>query len=174
MLLKIPTSFTQIWHRVRVGQGCLTCHPLSCLFVFSLLRHIDGNHKLVQPYGIVIHGGIDGFSRLVVYLKASTNNRPATVLSYFHEFVSRYNLPSRVRCDLGRYMLQTRGLSRGSIITGTSVHNKRIERLWRDVNTIVVLRILNIFLYLESNNVFNPCNEVHLFVFTLSHGESTP
>lgn len=60
-----------------------------------------GNQKLIQPYRIVIHGGIDGFSRLVVYLKASTNNRCATVLSYFHEAFSRYNLPSRTRCDLG-------------------------------------------------------------------------
>ena len=98
-------------------------------------RHIEGNHELIQPYRIVIHGGIDGFSRLVVYLIASTNNRSSAVLNYFQEAVARYNLPSRVRCDLGmenyevgRYMLEARGLNRGSIITGTSVYNQRIER----------------------------------------------
>ena len=123
-----------------------------------MLRRIDGSHKLIQTYRILIRGGIDRFSRLVVYLKASTNNRPATVVNYFHEAVSRYNLHSHVRCDLGManyevgsYMLQTRGLNRGSIITGTSVHNQRIGRLPRDVNRIV----------------FNPCNEVHLFCLHL-------
>ncbi|KAF7653786.1 hypothetical protein LDENG_00078580 [Lucifuga dentata] len=37
------------------------------------LWHIDGNHKLIR-WRIVIHGGIDGFSHLIVYLNASTNN----------------------------------------------------------------------------------------------------
>ena len=99
-------------------------------------RHIDGNHKLIEPYRIVVHGGIDGFSRLVVYLRASTNNRVDTVFSYFQEAPAMYNVPSRVRSDLGmenyevgRFVLETRGLNRGSIITGTSVHNQRIERL---------------------------------------------
>lgn len=45
----------------------------------NCLWHIDGHHSLVT-WGFVIHGGIDGFSRLIVYLKCSTNNRSNAVL----------------------------------------------------------------------------------------------
>jgi len=31
------------------------------------LWHIDGNHKLIR-WRIVIHGGVDGFSRIPIYL----------------------------------------------------------------------------------------------------------
>ena len=109
------------------------------------------------------------FQRMIVFLKASTNNRASTVFSHFQEAVNRYNLPSRVRTDLGlenievaRFMLQARGLNRGSILTGASVHNQRIERLWRDVNSIVCCRFINIFSYLESL-VLDPTDEIHLF-----------
>ncbi|CAB4042624.1 PREDICTED: uncharacterized protein LOC107352934, partial [Paramuricea clavata] len=77
--------------------------------------HLDRNHKLIQPYRFVIHGCIDGYSRKVVFLQASTNNEAATVLSHFQNAVQQYNLPSRVRSDLGfenievaRLMLQER------------------------------------------------------------------
>ena len=129
----------------------------------SFHRHIDGDHKLIEPYRIVIHGEIDGFSRLVVYLRASTNNRASTVLALFREAIRYYNVPSRVRSDrglenveVGRFMIQTRGMNRGSIITGNSVHNQRIERLWREVNRVVVSRFLNVFLFLESTGGFRP------------------
>ena len=93
-------------------------------------KDIDGNHKLIQPYRIVIYGGLDGFLRMIVFLQASTNNRASTALQHFQSAVEHYNLPSRVRSDLGMenievacFMLQERGLNRGSHITEKSVHN---------------------------------------------------
>ena len=40
----------------------------------NALWNLDGYHKLIR-WRIVIHGGIDGFSRLITYLKVSTNNQ---------------------------------------------------------------------------------------------------
>ena len=102
-------------------------------------------------------------------MQASNNNRASTVLILFQDAIANYNLPSRVRSDygmenidVGRFMLANRGLNRGSFITGSSVRNQRIERLWRETNRIIASRFVNIFLYLEQQNVFNPDNELHL------------
>ena len=105
--------------------------------------HMDGNHKLIQGK-FVIHGAIDGFSRLIAFLKCSTNNRAETVLQGFVTATLTYGLPRELRTDMGgenvdawHYMIQQHGNER-CVIVGSSVHNERIGRLWRDVHRAVV------------------------------------
>ena len=62
-------------------------------------RNIDGHHKLIR-WRFVIHGAIDGYSRMIVYLHCSDNNWAYTVLELFEEVVEKNGLPSRVQFDM--------------------------------------------------------------------------
>lgn len=62
--------------------------------------HIDGNHKLIR-WHFVTRGGMDGYSRTVVFLQCSTSNEARTIFSVFTVTVQKHGLPDRVRTDLG-------------------------------------------------------------------------
>lgn len=132
------------------------------------LWHIDTNHKLVR-WRFIIVGGIDGFSRLVTFLRCTDNNTAETVLQCFLSGVEKYGLPNRVRSDKGMenisvadYMLSNKG--DGSMLTGKSTHNQRIERLWRDVYDGVLVYFYNLFYHMEDHNILDPLNPIHLAV----------
>ena len=110
----------------------------------NFLWHIDGYDK-VKPYGIAIHGCIDGFSRKLIWLEAATtNNDPRLIGGYFMNAVEKLDgCPTIVRADCGtengvtrdiqRYLRQTHTDDFGgdrSFLYGRSTANQRIEFLW--------------------------------------------
>ena len=130
--------------------------------------HVDGNHKMIR-WRLVIHAGIDGYSRCVVFVKCSNNNCATTVLNTFLEGVSVFGMPTRVRTDHGgenteiwKHMLTTSG-KQSSVLTGSSVHNERVERMWRDITRCVSSPYISIFRQLESEGLLASDNEVDLF-----------
>ena len=137
------------------------------------LWHIDSNHKLIQ-WKFVVHGCIDGNSPTIIYLKCRTNNLAATALEFFIEGTEKFGIPLRVRTDCGvenvdiaRFMITTRGTGRGNFITGTSVHNQRIEKLWREVNRVLGALYKDLFIFMENNNVLDVDNEIHLLALEI-------
>ena len=62
--------------------------------------------------------GIDGYSRLIVFLKCSDNNRGETVKRNFIEAIHEYGIPSRIRTDQGGENMQV------------AENDVRVERNW--------------------------------------------
>lgn len=94
------------------------------------------------------------------------------MLELFRNAVENCGLPSRVRCDrgtenygVGYYTLNhpQRRSGRGSIITGQSVHNQRIERFWRDIFVGCIAVFYHLFYHLEDCGFLDATNSLDLF-----------
>lgn len=62
------------------------------------------------------------------------------------------------------------GTGRGSVVVnGRSIHNQRIERLWRDVFAGIIISLYRyLFCHMESIGILDPTsNELHLFCLQL-------
>ena len=85
---------------VRQMFWLLSCSTLEKI---NILEAIDFSNRflLFFRWKIVVHGGVDCYSRLPVYLHASDNNRSSTVLTLFWKEVEKFGSPSRVRSAQG-------------------------------------------------------------------------
>lgn len=110
----------------------------------NYLVHTDGYDKL-KPYGIAIHGCIDGYSRRILWLEASSsNNDPKIVGRYYIDFLKKLGrVPRCVRSDAGTENVIIRDLQIAlrlahddtnagcrSFLEGRSTGNQRIEQFW--------------------------------------------
>lgn len=91
------------------------------------------------------------------------------MLELFTESVEHLGLPCRVRGDRGgenigvaNYMLRE-SRSHTGFIAGRSVHNQRIERLWRDLFSSCTCLFYQLFYYMEANAILDIDNEIHIF-----------
>jgi AraC-like DNA-binding protein len=71
--------------------------------------HMDGQHKLIN-WKFVIHGAVDGKSRLITFMQVADNNRAETVDEGFISATKRWGWPSRVRADFGGENLGVRAM----------------------------------------------------------------
>ena len=118
--------------------------------------HMDGYDKL-KPFGVPIHGAIDGFSRKVIWLRVTkTNNNPSVVA------------PSILRTDCGIengvmaaiqcYLHQNAEAHKFS----TSVSNQRIESWWSLMRRDYTGWIINFFKGLVHEGSLLPGNYLHM------------
>ncbi len=167
--------------RQRIGESLRRVDPVGVVArrttaiarrVYSVphpdfIWHVDGNHKLIR-WKLVVHGAIDGYSRMLMFLNCSNHNRAETVKDLFTAAVGQFGRPLHIRTDHGGENAQiwedmhaSRG--EGSVLTGSSVHNQRIERFNRDLNKNCSHVYAPFFYELESLGILDLENATDLF-----------
>ena len=142
----------------------------------NYLIHIDGYDKL-KPYGIAIHGAIDGYSRRILWLEAGpSNNNPKYIAKFCLDFVKDCRrVPRVMRSDGGTENVIVRDLrialrfhhnddmsGYNSFLTGRSTANHRIERLWRSLSENFTNFWRDEFMFLRDAGIFCTDEPLHV------------
>ena len=130
--------------------------------------HIDGNDKL-KKWGFPIHGCVDGFSRKIMWLVASTtNNDPLVVANHFLHCIRIHGIaPRLLRMDRGNENIYCQDIqtfftgNESSYLYAASTHNQRIEALWSRLKKFRISWWIQFFTAMEKHGLFKPSLEIH-------------
>jgi hypothetical protein len=140
----------------------------------NFLWHIDGYDKL-KPFGFCIHGGIDGYSRRILWLEVGiSNNDPAFIAKYFMDCIRQEGgTACIVRADNGTENTYVAGIQRflrnnsfdlfakdKSFMYGRSVSNQRIEAWWSQLRKGCTDWWMRHFKELRENGLYSDSNPV--------------
>ncbi|CAG2217081.1 unnamed protein product [Mytilus edulis] len=138
--------------------------------------HVDGYDKL-KPFGIAIHGCIDGFSRKILWLNAShTNNNPRYVAQYFVAYLKQLKrVPRMIRSDAGNENVIIRDIQialpssrvdevagHRSFSVGRSTSNQRIKMLWSFLMIYFTSYWRNLFRDMVDSGQLHNADPIHL------------
>ena len=123
-----------------------------------------------MEWGIVLYVAIDGYSRFVTVLEAADHQTALTWRDVMMRgFVGRGCHPKYIRGDCGKEnnevaaLIQALRRSDRAFIWGRSVHNQRIERLWRDVNRSATKSWKQLFAAMNECHGLNNNDPVHIY-----------
>ena len=124
-------------------------------------------------------GGLNLFLLVRFFFRAQAfpDKKAETVLGAYQRAVERFGRPRRVRFDKGAegrlialhqiwywYSQGRKPLDSGSFITGRSINNTRIERMWRDFTEGPGKELIELFEKWEKEGIYIPYNDFYTFV----------
>ena len=148
----------------------------------NFIWHIDGYDKL-KPFGICIHGAIDGFSRRVLWLEAGpSNNDPKIIAKYFIDCIREVGgVPKLIRSDCGTENIYVAGIQRflrmdcddvmnggQSFLYGKSVSNQRIEAWWSFLKRSYSSWWINVFKDMRETGIYNDTDPLQVLLHALN------
>jgi hypothetical protein len=135
----------------------------------NFVWHCDSYHKLTVQWKFPIWGAVDGYSRKIMFLEVGNNYKAETVFESFIEACVKFNEPSKICIDKGtENFAMRRYLGEERAVVVKSVHNSRVERIWRELWTMVIVNYYNIFTEL-TGPMPSPLLDNAKFIFLLHY-----
>jgi hypothetical protein len=152
------------------------CCVIDSILLLHLFCYIHRRYDKLKPFGLCIHGCIDGYSRRILWLKvAHTNNNPDVIAHYYVQCVQSLGVcPTVLRTDCGTengsmaavqsLLRRVHGDSQSdhSHRYGTSISNQRIEAWWSQFRRGRINFLIGLFKDLVDAGHMDLHNTVHI------------